>query len=81
MREPLPILILIALIVVAIAAVLIMTWNIEPWWRKFPTPRRRIDDDKDAIKQYKIRRRHPEVFGLETRRHKLRMIISKRREE
>lgn len=80
MKEPLPILILVALIIVAIAAVLIMTWELPPWWRKFPTPRRKIDDAKDAVRLYRIMRRHPEVFGLPTRRQRLLTAIKKRRD-
>ena len=78
-KEPLPTLILVALIVVAIAAVLILTWELEPWWRKYPTPRRKIDDAKDKVRLYKIEHRHPEVFGLETRRQKLLKLIAPKR--
>ena len=81
MKEPLPILIIIALIIIAIAAVLIMTWELEPWWRKFPTPRRQIDDAKDRVRLYRIQHRHPEVFGLETRRRRLMKLVRLNKKE
>jgi hypothetical protein len=80
-KEPLPILIIIALIIVAIAAVLIVTWELEPWWRKFPTPRRKIDDAKDRVKLFKIEHRHPEVFGLETRLRRLMKLVRLNKKE
>ena len=45
--------------------VLAMTWDRAPWWRKYPTLRRQIDDDKDRVKIYKIRKRHPKAFEQE----------------
>ena len=39
-----------------------IVWDKAPWWRAHPTPRRQVDDDKDAVRVYKIRRRHPEAF-------------------
>lgn len=73
MKEPLPILICITLIIVALVVAWVLTWEAPPWWRTNPTPRRKIDDAKDAVRLYKIEHRHPEVFGLETRRRKMLM--------
>ena len=41
---------------------IVLTWDREPWWHKYPTPRRQVDDDKDTIKCYRFRRRNPKAF-------------------
>lgn len=58
-------LLIIALCVgwVAFCAVVWLTWERIPWWRAKPTPRRQYDDDKDHLKQWRIRRRHKRAFA------------------
>lgn len=43
-------------------AVFALVFDRQPWWRKYPTLRRQIDNDRDAVKIYKLRKRYPEVF-------------------
>ena len=52
----------LAAIAVAIVGGLVLVWDKPPWWRSHPTARRQIDIDRDRIQDYRIRRRHPEIF-------------------
>lgn len=58
--------ILIPLVCLAIvSASVILMWTIEPWWHRNPSPRRQVDDARDAVKLYRIHRRHPKAFERE----------------
>ena len=65
MKQLVQIMPFIALIIVALAAAYVVgtTWNVEPWWRKYPTPRRQLDIDKDRVKIWRLRKRHPKCFA------------------
>lgn len=43
-------------------AVIVLVWDRAPFWRKYPTPRRQIDDMQDHLKMWRLRHRHPEAF-------------------
>ena len=56
------ILALVAVIVVALAVVAVLVWDKPPYWRLHASPRRAVIDARDAVRVWKIRRRHPEAF-------------------
>lgn len=49
-------------VAVVIGYVVSTTWNVEPWWRRYPTPRRQLDIDKDRVKIWRIRKHHKQCF-------------------
>ena len=44
-------------------ALLALVWSQPPEWRKFPTRRGKLKNDRELIRRYNLRRRHPEVFA------------------
>jgi hypothetical protein len=59
-----PIVVAIAVIVVFAAAfgTIAVTWDKIPWWRQHPKPSRAFRDDKDRVKDWKLRKRYPDAF-------------------
>lgn len=57
------ILVLVSVVVVSVSGAVTLTWSKPPWWRRFPSPRRQLDDDRSHLKAWRIRRRHPEAFA------------------
>lgn len=51
-----PILALVAFIV--LVGYLCLRRTVEPWYRRNPTPRRQLDNDKELVKIDRLRRRH-----------------------
>lgn len=47
---------------VALCVLGIFVWDREPWWRKFPSPRRQVDDDRDHLRAWRVRHWHPQAF-------------------
>ena len=57
--------IMISLVCITVMLVVGYTWNKPPWWRTTPTPRRQVDDARDAITLMRLRKRHPEAFDAD----------------
>jgi hypothetical protein len=66
-KELVEILLYVAIIVVFACPtiVLVTSWELEPWWRKFPKPRKQLENDRELIKVYELRQQYPEVFADE----------------
>ena len=47
--------------VTAVSGMAALTWNKAPWWRRWPTPRRQLDNDRDLVKIERLRRRHRDI--------------------
>lgn len=57
------IVVLACVLVASVSGAVTLTWSRAPWWRRFPSPRRQLDDDRDHLKAWRMRRRHPDAFA------------------
>jgi hypothetical protein len=59
-----PILVCVTVTVVfgTIGICAVLVWDKPPWWRTTPTRRRQLDDDRDLVRIWRVRKRHPEAF-------------------
>lgn len=61
-----PILVLCAIVAICATVFLVVTWNVEPWTRKYLKPRKQWLADWWRVRIYKLRAKHPEAFVGET---------------
>jgi len=52
----------VAVLFIAFAVVVMIVWDREPWWRKTPKPKRQYKDDKEQVKDWKLKMKYPKAF-------------------
>ena len=63
MNDIVPILGLLVVLAVCYTTSKIMTWNVEPWRRKYLKPRKQWIEDWWRVRIYKLRSKHVDVFA------------------
>lgn len=60
--EIVPILVLLAVIAVCVTVFMIVTWNVEPWTRKYLKPHKQLRADRYRVKIWRLKSQYPEAF-------------------
>jgi hypothetical protein len=64
--EIIPILVILAVLAVCYTITKVMTWNVEPWRRKYLKPRKQFIQDWWRVRIFHLRSRHADVFAAPT---------------
>ena len=57
-----PVSVALTVIAVCLTVFLVLTWNVEPWTRKYLNPFKQFRTDWWRVRIYKLRSKHPETF-------------------
>ena len=58
-----PVLVLLTVIAICVTVFSVMTWNIEPWTRKYLKPHKQLRTDRYRVRIWKLRSKYPEAFA------------------
>jgi hypothetical protein len=61
-----PVLLFLCVLVACLTIFICLTWNVEPWTRKYLKPRSQLRADRYRVRIWKLRAANPEAFAAKS---------------